>query len=295
MARNLNSILLVGTVAREPELRYSGAGLAFLDFTLAGEDEVLTLDGTPRSVAWYHRISLAGALAEIWSADLKAGTPLLLEGSLDQRSWETPEGQKRSNVVVKASRIERLERPEAEMVHDAGGGIRLMHGLNEVRISGFLGRDAELKHTVTGDAYLSLSVAVSESWRKPDGDWQEKTHWLELTFWRHQAELGCELRKGDPIMVVGRLKNDNWTDKEGQKRSSVKVEVNRFELLHHPLRPAKTAALPMDDLFSVSSTSENTSENTVNTKTDTKADTSTLEPVEAIRPKRSPRVAAKAS
>jgi single-strand DNA-binding protein len=292
MTRNINSILLVGTVAREPELRYTNSGLAFLDFTLAGEDDVLTLDGTPRSVAWYHRVSLGGALAETWSTELKAGTPLLLEGTLDQRTWESPEGQKRSSVTVKPQRIEKLERPEAEMVHDAGGGIRLMHGLNEVRVSGFLGRDAELKHSVNGDAYLALSVAVSESWRKPEGDWQEKTHWLELTFWRHQAELGCKLRKGDPVMVVGRLKNDNWTDKEGQKRSSVKVEVNRFELLHRLERPAKTAPT-LDDLFSPTETTPNNTPNTPITNI-----TDTLEPVdtlESAKPKRTPRVAAKAS
>ena len=49
--------------------------------------------------------------------------------------------------------------------------------------------------------------------------------------WRDLAEAAGELKKGDPIMVLGRLVNESWTDREGNKRSTTRVEGRRIEIL----------------------------------------------------------------
>lgn len=229
MARGMNHVYLLGAIARDPELRYTPQGLAICDLTVAGEDAVLGNDGQTRHLPWYHRVSFLGKPAEVAAEQLKVGQAVFVEGSLEQRSWEGPEGQKRTTTSIKGLRIDAVQRDVADFVSDAGGGIRLKNGINEAILVGNLGRDPELRYTSSGEAVAGFSIAVGESWKGRDGNWQEKTHWIDLNCWRGIAEAAAQLHKGDSILVTGRIKNDSWTDQAGQKRYSTKVEVNRFE------------------------------------------------------------------
>ena len=233
MARGLNHVYLFGALARDPELRYTPNGTAVLDITVAGEDNVLGNDGKPRVLPWYHRCSLLGKQAEQISDQYKAGDPVMIEGSLEFRSWETPEGQKRSQVSVKALRVEGgMPGGRSEVtVRDSQGGHRLTNAFNEVVLIGNLTKDVELRYTPGGDAVATISIAVNESWKDKTGNWQEKTHFIEVNLWRDLAETAGELRKGDPVVISGRLVNESWTDREGNKRNSTRVEGRRIEAL----------------------------------------------------------------
>jgi single-strand DNA-binding protein len=233
MARGLNHVYLMGALTKDPEMRYTPSGIAVADMTVAGEDNVLGNDGKARVLPWYHRISILGQQAERISDSLKQGDPVLVEGSLEFRSWETPEGQKRSAVSVKALRVEAAQfgtRAEP-LVTDSVGGKRLTNALNEVVLVGNMTRDAELRYTPSGDAVTTISIAVNESWKDKTGNWQEKTHYVEVNLWRDLAEAAGELKKGDPVMIMGRLVNESWTDREGNKRSTTRVEGRRIEIL----------------------------------------------------------------
>ncbi len=234
MARGLNHVYLLGALAKDPDLRYTPSGIAVADLTVAGEDNVMGNDGRARVLPWYHRVSILGQQAErLTDGNMKAGDAVLVEGSLEFRSWETPEGQKRSAVNVKALRVEAANygtRAEP-LVTDSVGGKRLTNALNEVVLIGNLTRDSELRYTPNGDAVTTISIAVNESWKDKTGNWQEKTHYVEVNLWRDLAEAAGELKKGDPIMVLGRLVNESWTDREGNKRSTTRVEGRRIEIL----------------------------------------------------------------
>src|SRR5690606_3863158 len=108
MARGLNNVYLIGTLVQATEMRYTPGGLAILELNLAGNDHVTGDDGAPRELAWYHRATVFGAQAEILSNQLQEGTPVLVEGRLNYRNWETPEGQKRSALDINASRVDVL-------------------------------------------------------------------------------------------------------------------------------------------------------------------------------------------
>ena len=233
MARGLNHVYLLGALARNPELRYTPAGMAVLDLVVAGDDHIVGNDGKARVMPWYHRTSVLGKQAEALAEDLRAGQPVFVEGSLEYRTWETPEGAKRSQVSVKALRVEMANAGSRNpvTVQDSQGGLRLTNAVNEVALIGNLTRDAELRYTPAGDAVTTISIAVNESWKDKDGNWQEKTHFVEANLWRELAETAGNLKKGDPIFTTGRLVNESWTDKEGQKRSSTRVEGHRFEAL----------------------------------------------------------------
>jgi single-strand DNA-binding protein len=235
MARGMNHIYLVGTIAREPEVKYTPAGLEICDLTVAGEDLVVGNDGATRRLPWYHRVSLLGKPAraiidQVTAKTLAAGSAVLVEGSLDYRTWEA-EGQKRTAISIKTNRVELVERVDMEVVTDSGGGLRLANGINQVFLIGNLGRDVEIRGTPSGDQVASVSVAVSEFWMDRDNKPVDKTHWIELSFWRDVAEIVRDLKKGTPILVMGRLKNESWLDQNGQKRNTTKVEVTRVEVL----------------------------------------------------------------
>ena len=244
MARGMNHVFLVGALARDPELRYTGSGLAVFEATIAGEDRIIGSDGRERSLTWYHRVSLLGKPAE-WQAErgLKGGDAVLVEGALEFRQWEAPEGGKRSALNVKALRMEQLA-TQPELVQDAGGGVRMSGALNEVMVVGNVTRDPEIRYTPANDAVLSLSIAVNENYQDRQGQRQEKVHYVDATLWRDLAEAMKDLRRGDPVMILGRLVNESWTDKDGNKRSSTKVEATRVEVLSRGAGAGSTAATP---------------------------------------------------
>jgi single-strand DNA-binding protein len=245
MTRGINNVLLIGSLARDPELRYAPSGLAILNFTLAGDSKIHN-DGTERTVPWYQRTSLIGKQAEAFAETLKAGDAVLLEGSLDYRSWENEAGEKRSKLEVKAQRLEVLqagERTEA-LVRDAIGGLRLTDAVNRVTVSGNLTRDAQIRVTPNGVSVASLSVATTESWKDTDGEWQERTHFVDITLWREMADAVSNLIKGTPVLVTGRVVTDSWTDKDGSKRNAVKIEADRLEVLVRANKPDGAQAAP---------------------------------------------------
>lgn len=234
MARGLNYIFLAGTLTQAPELRYTPSGLAILEMSLAGNDHVVGDDDQPRELAWYHRVTVFGAQAESLANQLDAGTPVFVEGRLDYRSWESQEGQRRSALDVKATRVEVMgfgARKDDPTVEDAKGQQRLRNALNEVMIIGNLTRDAELRYTPSGSAVTRFSVAVNERFRDRGGNDQERTHYVDVNVWRELAESCGELAKGEPVFVVGRLVNDSWTDKEGNRRYTTRIEGSRVEFL----------------------------------------------------------------
>jgi single-strand DNA-binding protein len=248
MARGMNHVYLIGALARNPELRYTPTGVAVFEATVAGEDQVIGSDGRERKLPWYHRVSILGKPAE-WQAErnLKGGDAVMVEGSLDYSQWEAPEGGKRSAVKVKALRMEQLGYTP-ELVQDAGGGVRMQNGMNEVVVIGNVVRDPELRYTPAGDAVLGIGLAVNETWNDRQGQKQEKTHWIDMTLWRELAESMKDLRKGDPVLVQGRLVNESWQDKDGNKRNSTKIEATRVEALSRGAgvtgSPAATPAAP---------------------------------------------------
>jgi len=234
MARGLNNVYLAGTLTQAPELRYTPGGLAILELNLAGNDHVVGDDDKMRELAWYHRVTVFGAQGESLVNQLESGAPVFVEGRLNYRSWESQDGQRRAALDVVAQRVEVLTagaRGDDPTVTDARGQHRLRNALNEVLIIGNLTRDAELRYTPSGSAVTRFSVAVNERFRDRGGNDQERTHYVDINVWRELAEATAELAKGDPVFVSGRLVNDSWTDRDGNRRFTTRLEGSRVEFL----------------------------------------------------------------
>ena len=104
-----------------------------------------------------------------------------------------------------------------------------MPSLNRVFLIGNLTRDVELKYTQSGLAIAEFGLAVNR--KSKDG--KEEVLFADITVFARQAETCSEyLAKGRPVFIEGRLKLDQWNDKEtGQKRSKLGVIAERVQFL----------------------------------------------------------------
>jgi len=103
--------------------------------------------------------------------------------------------------------------------------------MNIVIIKGNLTRDPELRYTPNGSAVCDLGVAVNRKWSNQNGDKMEEVSYFDVQAWSKTAETIAQyFKKGRPIIVQGRLKQETWSDKaSGEKRSKVRVVLERFE------------------------------------------------------------------
>jgi len=138
-----------------------------------------------------------------------------------------------------------------------------MANYNKVIIAGNLTRDVELKHTPKGTAVAKLGIAINRSWTGDDGQKREDVTFVDVDAFGKQAEtLAKYIKKGRSILIEGRLKLDQWDDKQtGQKKSRLGVLLESFSFLDSKQgeaqqpRPTSAAAQqppsqepPMDDV-----------------------------------------------
>lgn len=102
--------------------------------------------------------------------------------------------------------------------------------LNLVCLIGNLTRDPEIKYTPSGTACAEFGLAVNEVWFDEAGTKKESVCFVDCTAWKKGAEWAEKyLKKGAEVHITGRLKLDQWEDKEtGGKRSKLKVTVDQF-------------------------------------------------------------------
>ncbi|MBM3875821.1 MAG: single-stranded DNA-binding protein [Verrucomicrobia bacterium] len=113
--------------------------------------------------------------------------------------------------------------------------------INKVLLAGNLTRDPELKFTAQGTAIANLGIAVNRVFTNQAGEKKEDVTFVDVEAWGKTAEImGQYLKKGRPVFIEGRLKLDQWDDKQsGQKRSKLKVVCESFHFMDSGGRPAQ--------------------------------------------------------
>ena len=123
---SLNKALLIGNLTRDPELRYIPSGSAVASFTLATNRVYKLQTGEKKEEVSFVRVVVWGRMAEVCGEYLKKGSPVFVEGRLQSRSWDGPDGQKRSTLEVIAVNIQFLRTsgagPGVKEVTEMGGG-----------------------------------------------------------------------------------------------------------------------------------------------------------------------------
>jgi single-strand DNA-binding protein len=127
---------------------------------------------------------------------------------------------------------------------------------NKIILVGNLGRDPELRYTPQGTPVCSFSLATNE--RRKDrttGENNDITTWFRVTLWGRQAETASQyLQRGRPVYIEGRLRVEEYTDRDGNKRHSLEVNATDMQFIGGGGRaedagapPAKAAAARAND------------------------------------------------
>lgn len=104
--------------------------------------------------------------------------------------------------------------------------------LNRVTLIGFLGKNPELRHTQSGVAVCTFSLATSESYKDKQGQKQETTEWHRVVVWQQQAELCAKyLSKGRGCIVEGKIQTRSYDDKDGTKRYATEIVAQKVTFL----------------------------------------------------------------
>src|SRR5215213_10834859 len=120
---NLNKVMLIGNLTRDPEVKYTPKGTAIAEFGLAVNRSYTTDQGEKREEVTFIDVSMWGRQGEIAGEYLKKGRPVFIEGRLKLDTWDDKQtGQKRSKVKVVGERMEFLGSREGAPGAPGGGG-----------------------------------------------------------------------------------------------------------------------------------------------------------------------------
>ncbi|HXV27584.1 MAG TPA: single-stranded DNA-binding protein [bacterium] len=125
MAANLNKVMLIGNLTRDPELRYIPSGQAVTTFSVACNRTYNSQSGEKKEEVSFIRVVVWARHAEVCNEYLKKGSSVFVEGRLQSRSWEAQDGTKRSTLEVVAQNVQflsRANRPDSPAVETSPDG-----------------------------------------------------------------------------------------------------------------------------------------------------------------------------
>jgi single-strand DNA-binding protein len=116
----VNKVILVGRLCTDPELKYTPSGVAVANFRIAVDRTFSNAQGERETdfidvVAWRQS-------AEFVDQYLSKGRLILIDGRLQVRQWQTPDGQRRRSTEVVADQVKALDKPRESRDGEAGGG-----------------------------------------------------------------------------------------------------------------------------------------------------------------------------
>jgi single-strand DNA-binding protein len=108
-----------------------------------------------------------------------------------------------------------------------------MANFNKVILAGNLTRDPELKYTSKGTAVTGFGLAINRKWKSETGETKEEVTFVDVEAFGRQAEVISQyFKKGRPLLMEGRLKFDQWEDKNThQKQSKLRVVLETFSFI----------------------------------------------------------------
>ncbi len=103
---------------------------------------------------------------------------------------------------------------------------------NKVILVGNLGKDPELRYTPQGTPVCNFTMATNERRKDKNGEMQDHTLWFRINIWGRQAETASQyLTKGRSVYIEGRLRVDEWTDRDGKARYTLEVHATDMQFI----------------------------------------------------------------
>ncbi|WP_026997857.1 single-stranded DNA-binding protein [Flectobacillus major] len=107
-----------------------------------------------------------------------------------------------------------------------------MAGVNKVILLGNLGSDPEVRVLPSGTKVANFSIATSETYTNKEGVRVEQTEWHRVEMWDNLANIAEQyLRKGNPVYVEGRIRTEEYVDKDNITRKTMKIRGTALTLV----------------------------------------------------------------
>ena len=104
--------------------------------------------------------------------------------------------------------------------------------LNKVILIGNLGADPEIREMPDGTKMAKFSIATTEKYKNKQGELISNTDWHNIVLWRRSAEVAEQyLKKGDSVLIEGKIKNRSWEDENGGKKYATEIQGDSMTLL----------------------------------------------------------------
>ncbi len=172
----LNKVMIIGNLTRDPELRYTPNGKAVASFGVATNRRWTDSSGERQEEAEFHEIVVWGKLAEICNQILSKGRKVYVEGRLHTRSWEAPDGTKRTRVEIIASDMRALDKAPQEI-----SGEEVVPGEEEIKTKGEAKeKTKELKTSSAKTSPKSANAEGKEDLTKNSQDLSEEEEEISL-------------------------------------------------------------------------------------------------------------------
>lgn len=114
MARSINKVTLIGNITKDPEVRYTGTGIAVATFSIATNESWTGADGQKSEATYFHNCVAWRKLAEICGEYLKKGSKVYIEGKLTYRSYDNKEGVKKNVTEIVIDQLLMLDGKRSE-------------------------------------------------------------------------------------------------------------------------------------------------------------------------------------
>lgn len=103
---------------------------------------------------------------------------------------------------------------------------------NKIIMVGNLTRDIELRYIPSGTAVANTAIATNRKYKTKSGEKAEEVCFVDITIFGRTAEIANQyLKRGSKILIEGRLKFDQWSNQNGEKRSKHSIQVETMQML----------------------------------------------------------------
>ncbi len=107
-----------------------------------------------------------------------------------------------------------------------------MAGVNKVILVGNLGADPEIRNLPSGSSVANFNIATSESYTNKNGEKVTQTEWHRIECWEGLAKVAEQyLKKGNSVYIEGKIRTEEWQDKEGNTRYTTKIRAQNMTML----------------------------------------------------------------
>jgi single-strand DNA-binding protein len=235
---SFNRVHVIGYQTQPVSVRQTPGGASVTDLNLVVPYRFRTDAGEMLDGKGFHTVTLWGPMAEVAGKFVKPGSQLFIAGRLQTDNWDDEKtGEKRSKTKIIGLDMIMLD-PRDGQLAAPGNAPSVTQCLNRVDVIGNTTRDPEMRTTTGGQQVLTLGVATNERWKdRATGTDKERTEFHNVVVWGGLAEeVTRVVKKGNRVMVSGRVQTRSWETKEGVKRYTTEIIADSVLLLgvKHP-------------------------------------------------------------